>query len=393
MGAKPHLLSRWSSHARSSITRSSQILPDAAQVAQIRGGQAGRPSRLGRRSDHRSTKRRPTGSTSGASTRTDKRSSIRVAPTGKSAASLSRCRAAASVSVPAPVAIKVAKTGKPRKPARPSRLDAPATRRRSIKSGRVSRSKVMPISAPPSPKRSPIAGRPKHWISQPIKRASPEKLDLRVQATRGTGKENVFVRKPLEHAARCNNEALGLQTEGSGTAVILGGPRCRDQGVCAARDLDLDLQLVAADHPAGRMKEIEMAGDTLGIEGALHRQRTVLPLADNPAASGARGDLELQAGVPAARVGRRDRDRPGRHSVSLDGRNPERAGEVQLGPLKNTSAPRSEAAGISPRRHRPRHGDFGHAPQGWRCRRSHAPAPIPPPSTGSPRRPVPPAPA
>jgi hypothetical protein len=48
--------------------------------------------------------------------------------------------------------------------------------------------------------------------------------------------------------------------------------------------MDVDREVVAADHPARRMKEIEMAWSTLGMKGALDRQGTNLMLADNPAA-------------------------------------------------------------------------------------------------------------
>jgi hypothetical protein len=41
--------------------------------------------------------------------------------------------------------------------------------------------------------------------------------------------------------------------------------------MCAARHLDLDLQSIAADDTTGRMEQIEMAGRTLGIKGALDR--------------------------------------------------------------------------------------------------------------------------
>jgi len=58
-----------------------------------------------------------------------------------------------------------------------------------------------------------------------------------------------FLGKPLELAAASDLQALLRNRHGTQAAVELGRPRCGDQRLGARRNIQLDLELVSADHP------------------------------------------------------------------------------------------------------------------------------------------------
>ena len=68
-------------------------------------------------------------------------------------------------------------------------------------------------------------------------------------------------------------------------AIELGRGRRGDQRVRAGVHLHIDAQLVAADHAAGRMHEIDVARIAFGIERPLNDERTLVMPLDQPRAA------------------------------------------------------------------------------------------------------------
>ncbi len=149
----------------------------------MRGGQVSRPISRGRSMPQSERKIRLTDSTPGARQRATSRSSIRVSPVGWSFSFDKAARATSKLPGSTPVATKVPHTGNPRRLLGPSSACPVFTRRRSLSMGRPSRSSLNSRSAVPGSKRSPVTGRPRLCISQPMKRASPASSTLvRVRA-------------------------------------------------------------------------------------------------------------------------------------------------------------------------------------------------------------------